>query len=101
MKSPCGATTYCCHCENKIRGGTEAWAKDAEPTAGKSKLCDVNGVIWDVVRFEEVGQEGVEEGFCCTGEGSVPSLPRGVWVVVGEVVHYVGREQVGYFLEEA
>ncbi len=52
VKPSCCMAAHGRHCQNEIRCGTEAWAKDAKPSPGKSKLCDVNGIIGDVVSLE-------------------------------------------------
>jgi hypothetical protein len=52
VKPMCGAAAYGRHRENEVWCGTEAWAKDAEPSSGKSELCDVNCIIGDVVSLE-------------------------------------------------
>ena len=89
------------HREDEVRSGAEAGAEDAQSPPGEAQLCNVDGVVGDVGRLEEVCEEGLDDRVCCSCERAVPCFPRWVWVIGWEVVHYVGGEEVGDFLEEA
>jgi len=61
----------------------------------------VDGILWYRFNIEEGRKEFLEDIIRRLGKWSIPFFPGGVWVVVGEIVHYVGGKEMGYFLDEA
>ena len=48
-----------------------------------------------------VGKEIVREAVCVGGERAISIFPRGVWLVEGKVIQYVGSDEVGDLLKDA
>ena len=53
-----GSAAHGRHREDEVRSGAEAGAEDAESPPGEAQLCNVDGVVGDVGRLEEVCEEG-------------------------------------------
>ena len=67
----------------------------------EADVADEGRVLGYRGEAKEGGKEIVREAVCVGGERAIPIFPRGVWVVEGKVIQYVGSEEVGDLLQDA